>query len=150
MSLTPVPKSESKVSMAGPRARNFGWTPPKRDRLARAESLALGLYPWDRLGFEIEATDAILGLSHDTQARTPRALWWGVHQVFGADDGEAFNTIFPRATRKVRRDEWRAICGVAPVTGVETTIGCIVAFVAAARALLVEEPMDERLLLLKF
>ena len=118
-------------------------------RVAHAESLARTIWPWDKLTLEIEATDAILGLPPDVEARTPRALWWGVLQLFGDDDGEAFNTLFPNAARKVRKDEWRAMTGVAPIKTNETLIGRAVAFVAAARALLVDEPLDERNQLLR-
>ena len=65
--------------------------------------------------------------------------------MFGDDDGEAFNSIFACATRRVRKDEWRALWAAAPITANETLIGRAVAFVAAARALLVDEPLDERL-----
>jgi hypothetical protein len=41
-------------------------------------------------------------------------LWWGTLQLFGDDDGEAFNTIFHCVTRKVQKDEWKALCGVSP------------------------------------
>jgi hypothetical protein len=118
-------------------------------RVAHAESLARTIWPWDKLTLEIEATDAILSLPPDVEARTSRALWWGVLQLFGNDDGEAFNVLFPNAARKVRKDEWRAITGVAPITTNETLIGRAVAFVAAARALLVDEPLDERNQLLR-
>jgi hypothetical protein len=67
-----------------------------------------------------------------------------VHQLFGYDGGTAFNTIFPCASRPVTKDEWRAICGVAPITLDEKTIGEIVAFIEAARRLLIVEPLDER------
>ena len=90
-----------------------------------------------------------MGLPPETEARLPRAIWWAVFQLFGADDGEAFNAIFPCISRAVQKDEWRAISGVAPITTDEKTIGKIVAFVAAARALLIEEPLAERTRLLK-
>jgi hypothetical protein len=98
MGLTRTSKSKSKgkVSTARRRERNFAWTPSARDRFARAESLALTIWPLDKLTLEVEATDAIV-----TEARTPRALWWGTLQLFGDDDGEAFNTIFQCARRKV-------------------------------------------------
>lgn len=139
-----------KVSTARPRERDPVWTPSARDRFVRAEAIALNLWPWDKLKLEVEATDALLGLPHETEARTPRALWWGTLQVFGADDGEAFNSIFACAARRVRKDEWRALWAAAPITANETLIGRAVAFLAAARALLVDEPLDERLELLRF
>ena len=132
------------VSTARPRPRNAPWTAQSRDRFAIAESMAINAWPWDRLKLEVEATDAILGMPQDVEARFPRAIWWAVHQLFGYDDGEAFNVIFPNASRSVTQDEWRAISGVAPVTLDEIRIGRIVAFVEAARAHLVAEPPSER------
>ena len=134
-------REKREVSTARPRESATGRRPRAT---CRAESLRWAL-PLDRLGFEIEATDGILGLPHETEARTPRALWWGTLQVFGDDDGEAFNSIFACAARRVRKDEWRALWAAAPITANETLIGRAVAFVAAARALLVDEPLDERL-----
>ena len=69
--------------------------------------------------------------------------------MFGADDGESFNAIFPCLSRPVQKLEWVAMSGVAPITTDETTIGRIVSFVMAARNLLIEEPLAERTKLLK-
>ena len=73
-------------------------------------------------------------------------MWWSVFQLFGADDGESFNAIFPCLSRPVQKLEWVAMSGVAPITTDETTI---VSFVMAARNLLIEEPLAERTKLLK-
>jgi hypothetical protein len=154
MSLSSKSRSKSKrekheVSTARPRRRNAPWMSPTRELFATAESLALQIYPWPRLELEVAATEGVLGLPGDIEARLPRAIWWAVFQLFGADDGEAFNAIFPCISRAVQKDEWRAISGVAPITTDELTVGKIVAFVAAARALLIEEPLAERTQLLK-
>jgi hypothetical protein len=115
-------KSKPEVSTARPRRRGAPWQSPTRELFARAESLALQIYPWDRLKLEIEATEGVLGLPADTEAPLPRAIWWAVFQLFGVDDGEAFNAIFPCISRAVQKDEWRAISGVAPITTDEQAI----------------------------
>jgi hypothetical protein len=122
---------------------------PTRELFAAAESLALQIYPWDRLTLETAATESILGLPASTEAKLPRAIWWAVMQLHGDDGGEAFNTLFPYLSRPVQKDEWDAMFGVAPITTDETTIGKIVSFVMAARNLLIEEPLAERTRLLK-
>jgi hypothetical protein len=138
------PKREKReVSTARPGRRNTPWMSPTRE-LAAAEGLALQIYPWSRLELEVETTDAIFSLPPD-EARLSRAIWWAVHQLHGADGGESFNAIYPNAARPVTKDEWLAIGGVAPVTLDETAIGAIVAFAFAARALLISEPVDERI-----
>ena len=144
---TSKPKPE--VSTARPRRRNAPWQSPTRELFAAAESLALVIYPWDKLALEVAATESILGLPADTEAKIPRCIWWAVMQLHGDDGGEAFNTIFPTISRAVHKDEWSAMFGVAPITTDETTIGKIVSLVMAARALLIEEPLIERTRLLK-
>ena len=144
---TSKPKPE--VSTARPRRRNAPWQSPTRELFAAAESLALAIYPWDRLKLEVAATERLLGLPVDTEARLPRAIWWAVMQLHGDDEGEAFNTIFPTISRAVHKDEWSAMFGIAPISTDEATIGRIVSFVMAARALLIEEPLIERTRLLK-
>ena len=143
------PKPKAEVSTARPRRRNAPWTSPTRELFAAAESLAIQIYPWDKLQLEVAATERLLGLPADTEARLPRAIWWAVMQLHGDDDGEAFNAIFPTISRAVHPDEWLAMFGIAPITTDEATIGRIVSFVMAARNLLIEEPLAERTRLLK-
>jgi hypothetical protein len=150
LSSTSKPKREKReVSTARPRRRNAPWMSPTRELFAAAESLAIQIYPWDRLKFEIEATEGVLGLSSDMEAKLPRAIWWAVMQLDGDDEGEAFNTLFPCLSRPVQKLEWGAMFGVAPITTDETTVGKIVSFVMAARNLLIEAPLAERTQLLK-
>jgi hypothetical protein len=136
-------REKREVSTARPRRRGAPWRSPTRELLAAAESLALQIYPWSRLKLEVETTDAIFSPPPD-ETRLPRAIWWASYQLFGADDGENFNAIFPYLSHAVHRDEWNALSGVAPITTDEVLIGRIVAFVEAARALLIVEPPDER------
>ena len=143
------PKPKAEVSTARPRRRNAPWTSPTRELFAAAESLAIQIYPWDKLTLEIAATEGLLGLPADTEAKLPRAIWWAVMQLHGDDDGEAFNAIFPTISRAVHPDEWRAMFGIAPITLDKLTIGKIISFVMAARALLIEDPLVERTRLLK-
>jgi hypothetical protein len=137
-------REKREVSTARPRRRGAPWMSPTRELLAAAESLALQIYPWWRLELEVETTDAIFSVPSTVEARLPRAIWWSVHQLYGYDDGRAFNIIFPYASRPVEALEWRAIAGVAPITLDEVLIGRIVAFIEAARDLLIDEPPDER------
>jgi hypothetical protein len=67
-----------------------------------------------------------------TPARTPRASFWALAQVFGPDWGEACRTLIPGVDVKFSDQEVRAILSVSPVTIDETTIGRIVAFGEAA------------------
>ena len=132
---TSKPKPKPEVSTARPRRRNAPWQSPTRELFAAAESLAIQIYPWDRLTLEVAATEGLLGLPSTTEARLPRSIWWAVLQLHGDDDGEAFNAIFPCISRAVQKDEWSAMFGIAPITTDETTIAKIVSFVMAARAL---------------
>lgn len=142
-------RSNPEVSTARPRRRNAPWQSPTRELFAAAESLALVIYPWDRLTLEAAATESILGLPASTEAKLPRAIWWAVMQLHGDDGGEAFNALFPCLSRPAQKLEWVAMSGVAPISTDETTIGRIVSLVMAARNLLMEEPLAERTRLLK-
>ena len=126
---TPNAKSRQPVHVGatrlGCRLRESFSQPPKASPFV--------IYPWDRLTLEVDATESILGLPANTEAKLPRAIWWAVMQLHGDDDGEAFNAIFPTISRAVQKDEWSAMFGIAPITTDETTIGKIVSFVMAAR-----------------
>ena len=108
------------------------WTPEGQERFDTAETLARSIWPWRELGFELRAIEFLTNLTMQTPARTPRASFWALAQVFGRDWGEACRSVIPGIDVKFSDQEVRAILSVSAVTIDETTIGRIVAFGEAA------------------
>jgi hypothetical protein len=108
------------------------WTSEGQERFDAAENSAQSIWPWDDLGFELAAIEFLTHLTIQTPARTPRACFWALAQVFGLDWGEACRIWIPGIEVKFSGQEIRAVLSVSPVTTDETTIGRIVAFGEAA------------------
>ena len=108
------------------------WTPEGQERFDATETFARSIWPWDELGFELRAIDFLTDLTTQTPARTSRASFWALAQVFGPDWGEACRTLIPGVEVQFSDQEVRAILSVSPVTIEETTTGRIVAFGEAA------------------
>ena len=111
------------MTKSAPMSKTLKWTPEGQARFDIAETFALSIWPWDALGFELRAIDFLTNLTMQTSARTPRASFWALAQVFGPDWGEACRTLIPGVDVKFSDQEVRAILSVSSVTIDETTIG---------------------------
>ena len=120
------------------------WTLEGQERFDTAETFARSIWPWDGLGFELRAIEFLTNLNKQTPARTPRASFWALAQVFGPDWGEACRTLIPGVDVKFSDQEVCAILSVSPVTIDETTIGRIVAFGEAAGGSTPRRPIPRR------
>ena len=132
------------LSRSAAKPRVPEWTPEGQERFEAAENFALSIWPWDELGFELQAIDFLTNLTVQTPARTPRASFWALAQVFGPDWGTACRTLIPGIEVKFSDQEVRTVLSVSPVTTDETTIGRIVAFGEAAWRFYAPQPTSPR------
>jgi hypothetical protein len=124
--------------------RDRVWNAVLRQRFAAAESLALVIYPWERLDLELMAIDAVVGFPPEASARLPRALMWMLAQFYGDIGGEAFDMLYPGLCRSIQADEWLAILASVPVTLDDSALGRLVAMGEAARRIISDETAEER------
>jgi hypothetical protein len=116
--------------------RGRAWNAVLRQRFAAAESLALVIYPKERLDLELMAIDAVA----TSRPRRPRAC-----RERSCDTGvEAFDMLYPGFCRPIHADEWLAILASVPVTLDDTALGRLVAMGEAARRFISDETAEER------
>jgi hypothetical protein len=104
------------LSRSAAKPRVPEWTPEGQERFEAAENSALSIWPWDELGFELQAIDLLTNLTVQTPARTPRASFWALAQIFGPDWGEAWRTWIPGIEIEFSDHEVRTVLCVSPVT----------------------------------
>lgn len=120
------------------------WGPVSRQRFAVAESLALTIYPWERLDFELEMVDAVAGFSPETAARLPRALLWAVAQFYGDTGAEMFDVLYPDIFQPLQNDEWLGILSSVPLTLDDVTLGRLIGMCEMTRRVVSNETAEER------
>ena len=104
------------MSRSAAKPRVPEWTPEGQEQFEAAENSALSIWPWDELGFELQAIDLLTNLTVQTPARTPRASFWALAQIFGPDWGEAWRTWIPGIEIEFSDHEVRTVLCVSPVT----------------------------------